>query len=124
MQRRLIDSEARKARREEHVALAMDFFKKMGHWQQSMEAAARKARVSVTTLARTLRITRKLHPSMLKKFDGGQMDARQADQLTRIPKGKQRNALTGILPRKPLSLVIDIARLRKQSATIVADIDR
>ena len=110
MQRRLINSKTRKARREELVALAMDYSKKMENWQQSVEAAARKARVSATSLARTLRISHKLHPSVLRMFDRGQISIRQADQLTRLLKGQQRNALTAMLPTKPLTMVVDISR--------------
>jgi hypothetical protein len=110
MQRRLIDSEARKARREELVALAGYFLKKIGHWQHAMEAAARKARVSVTYLAITLRISRKLHPTILRMVDCGQIDVRRADRLTRLPKGKQRNALPAMMPTKPLTMVVDVSR--------------
>jgi len=112
MQRRLINSKTRKARREELVALAMDYYKKMENWQQSVEAAARRAGVSATSIARTLRISHKLHPSVLRMFDRGQISIRQADRLTRLPKGRQRNALPVLLPTKPLSQVIDISRLR------------
>jgi len=112
MKRRLIDSVARRIKRENQVALVRSYYKQLGHWQKSVEAAARKSRVSSTTIARTLRLSSKLHQSILKKFDRGQMDAREADQLTRLPKSKQRNALTSIVRAKPLSLVIDIARLR------------
>jgi hypothetical protein len=111
MKRRLIDSVKRKTERERQVALAMDCLKKMGHWQTSIEAAARESKVSVTYLARTLRISRKLHPSVLKMFDRGQIDTRQADRLTRLPKAQQLNELPTIMPRKPLSQVVDISRL-------------
>jgi hypothetical protein len=112
MQRRLINSQERKATREELVALAMDYSKKMENWQQSVEAAARRAGVSATTIARTLRISHELHPSVLRMFDRGQISIRQADRLTRLPKGKQRNALPAMMPTKPLTMVVDISRLR------------
>jgi hypothetical protein len=110
MQRRLIDLDARKARREELVALAVNYFNDIGHWQHAIEAAARKARISPTTLARTLRISRKLGPSILKMFDRGQIGIQLADRLTRLPKGEQLNALPALLPIKPRTMVVDISR--------------
>jgi hypothetical protein len=112
MKRRLINSAERRTKREKQVALVTGYLRSMVHWQRSIEAAAREARVSATCLARTMRISCKLHPSMLKMFDRGQIDTRQADRLTRLRKNQQRKALQAIMLARPLSRVVDIARLR------------
>ena len=112
MKRRLINSAERRAKREKQVALATAYIKTMGRWQKATEAAAKEARVSATSLARTMRISCKLHPSMLKMFDRGQIDIRQADRLTKLRKNQQHKALPAMLPTKPLSKVVDISRLR------------
>jgi hypothetical protein len=90
----------------------MAYINKLGHWQNGTEAAAEEARVSPSSLARTVRISRKLHPSVLMMFDRGQIDVRQAERLTRLPKGQQRKALQAIMLARPLSRVVDLARLR------------
>lgn len=111
--RRLIDSVERKAKREKLVAQAMANFKEVRHWQRAIELTARNAKVSCTTVARALRISRRLSPAMLRMFDCGKIHVPHAEELARLAKSHQRHALVAILPPRPLTVVVDITRHRR-----------